>query len=43
MIGDKEGFIDTKGNIVINPQFDDTGWFSEGLARVRIGGKLGIH
>jgi hypothetical protein len=39
----KYGYIDKKGRIVINPQFDLALEFSEGLARVRveIGGKQG--
>ena len=44
-IGGKEGkwgFIDTKGQYVINPQFDGAGLFSEGLARVRIDSKGGF-
>ena len=41
-IGDKWGFIDTKGQYVINPQFDNAGEFSEGLAPVEIGGKYGF-
>ena len=28
-IGDKRGFIDRQGTLVINPQFDDAGGFSE--------------
>ena len=31
----KEGFIDKTGKIVINPQFDEVRYFSEGLAAVR--------
>lgn len=34
---DKWGYMDKDGNVVINPQFDDAGPFSEGLAAVRIG------
>jgi hypothetical protein len=41
-LADKWGFIDKTGNIVIQPQFDEIfGGFSEGLALVRIGDKLG--
>ena len=40
-IGDKYGYINPKGEIVINPQFDEAGSFSEGLADVKIGGKEG--
>jgi hypothetical protein len=35
--GDKTGFIDTKGRIVIAPQFDAAGSFCEGLAPVCMG------
>ena len=30
------GFIDKNGNIVIEPQFDEVGAFSDGLARVEL-------
>ena len=33
-VGGKWGFIDTKGEMVISPQFDEAGKFSEGLAAV---------
>ena len=39
----KRGYIDKTGKIVINPEFDDGGSFSEGLAWVNIGGKLNEH
>lgn len=35
----KWGYIDMKGKMVIEPQFDGVNDFSEGLARVNIGGK----
>ena len=38
-IGGKVGYINPKGEIVINPQFDEAKNFSEGLARVNIGGR----
>ena len=38
-IGDKWGYINKKGEFVINPQFDDARFFLEGLARVKIGVK----
>lgn len=41
-IGDRYGFINTKGRYVINPQFDDALWFSEGLARIKVGDKYGF-
>jgi len=37
----KHGYIDRTGKIVIPPQFDDAGPFSEGLADVKIGEKWG--
>ena len=33
----KEGFIDISGNIIIKPQFDEVGFFSEGLASIKKG------
>ena len=40
-IGDKNGYINQEGEIVINPQFDYARDFSEGLACVKIGDKYG--
>jgi hypothetical protein len=40
-IGDKWGYIDKTGAVVITPQFDSAGIFSEGLACVRKGRKVG--
>lgn len=37
----KWGFINRTGKIVITPQFEGAGVFSEGLAIVQIGGKWG--
>lgn len=37
----KYGYMDRKGNVVIEPQFDDAEQFSEGLACVKIGDKTG--
>ena len=37
----KYGYIDKKGQFVINPQFDEAESFFEGLAYVRIGEKVG--
>ena len=36
------GFIDKNGKVVIEPQFDDAGYFSEGLAGVEKDGKWGF-
>jgi hypothetical protein len=40
-VGGKIGFINKEGKLIVNPQFDDVGNFSEGLARVTIGDKWG--
>ncbi|MFL6209814.1 MAG: WG repeat-containing protein [Pyrinomonadaceae bacterium] len=37
----KYGYIDEQGTLVINPDFDMAGGFSEGLANVQIDGKWG--
>ena len=42
-IGGKYGFINTKENFVVNPQFDYVGSFSEGLADVKSRRQVGIH
>jgi hypothetical protein len=48
IVGSKIGYVDTKGNTAISPQFafDEgmfpyTGWFSEGLAAVKVGDRYG--
>ncbi|WP_223209986.1 WG repeat-containing protein [Picosynechococcus sp. NKBG042902] len=33
--------MDKEGTMVINPQFDSAGSFSEGLAAVRVGDRMG--
>lgn len=38
---DKWGFVNTQGEMVITPQYDDAQAFSEGLAAVRMGNKYG--
>ena len=38
----KYGFIDKNGKVVIEPQFDDAGDFSEGFAQVKKDGKWGF-
>jgi hypothetical protein len=40
-VGGKWGYIDRSGKMVIQPQFEYAGPFSEGLAVVQIEGKLG--
>src|SRR5690349_20692199 len=37
VVGDRWGFIDKGGKMVINAQFERAGSFSEGLAEVRLG------
>lgn len=38
----KYGFINQSGEVVIEPQFDKTWGFSEGLAAVKVDGKWGF-
>lgn len=40
-IGDRYGYQDKSGMIVIDPLFDEAGDFQAGLALVKVGGKLG--
>ena len=40
-VNDKFGAIDATGKVVIEPQYDDELKFSDGMARVRVGGKVG--
>ena len=40
-MGDKYGYINRKGNYIINPQFSDATNFYDGLALVRHNGKVG--
>ena len=40
-VGNKWGYVNPIGEIVIEPQFDDAKNFSEGLGRVQIGDKWG--
>ena len=40
-IGDKWGYINPGGEVVIKPQFDDTMMFSDGLAAIKISDKWG--
>jgi hypothetical protein len=35
------GFVDKTGNLIINPQFDEAASFTNGLARVKTGGRFG--
>jgi len=43
LIGEQWGYIDKENKLIIQPQFDEAGEFSEGLAAVRIGSKLVIE
>jgi hypothetical protein len=38
----KWGFIDTTGNVVVKPKYNEVENFSDGLARVRTGTKWGL-
>jgi plastocyanin len=40
--GNRFGFIDNDGRVVIAPQFDDAQWFAEGLAPVKVGSRWGF-
>jgi hypothetical protein len=40
-VGDKVGFIDTNGNIKIQPKFDTVSGFKEGMAYAKTGDKYG--
>ena len=40
--GGKWGFVDTEGNIVIKPQYEEAKSFSQGLAAVKADGKWGF-
>ena len=42
-IGDKWGFIDTKGAIVINPQFDDARVVFGGIGACKNWRQVGIY
>ncbi|WP_291950599.1 WG repeat-containing protein, partial [Campylobacter sp.] len=42
LINKKWGFINKKGEIVIEPKFDEVWSFSEGLVRVKLNGKYGF-
>ena len=39
--GNKWGFSTTDKKIVIKPKYSDVGWFSQGMASVKIGNKWG--
>jgi len=42
-VKDQRGFVDSTGKVVIEPQFDETGYFSAGLAWARtMDGAIGI-
>jgi hypothetical protein len=36
-INDKHGFRDRNGKMIIEPIYDQAGWFSEGLVTVQLG------
>ncbi len=40
-VNEKYGFMDIKGNVIVEPQYDDAGDFSEGYARVSKEGLYG--
>lgn len=40
-LDDLWGYVDNKGNLVIEPQFEYAGFFHDGLAKVRIKNKVG--
>ena len=43
LVGDKYGFMDARGKIVIEPQFDEANlYFSEGLCCVKSGERVGL-
>lgn len=42
LIGEKYGFINLKGDVVISPQYDSAGHFHCGLAYVEVNGKAGF-
>jgi hypothetical protein len=42
IVADKVGFVDQTGKVIINPQFDEAGFFSEGYAAVRQNNKAGF-
>jgi len=41
-VGDKFGYIDVNGLVIIEPKYDDCEYFSEGLAYVKLDGKVGF-
>lgn len=41
-VGEKWGYIDNTGKVVIQPQYDEVHFFSEGLAAVRMGDNWGF-
>ena len=38
----KWGFVDTKGNYLIEPKYDSIGYFYDGFASVKLNGKYGV-
>ena len=43
LVGEKWGYIDNNNKFIIQPQFDEVGEFSEGLAAVRVGAEWVIE
>jgi len=41
--GDKWGYCDSSKKILIQPAYDEVGFFSEGLAKVIVGGKFKVN
>jgi hypothetical protein len=41
VVGDRWGYVDASGNMVVNPQFEQAEFFSGGMANVRLAKKWG--
>src|SRR5205823_3344504 len=42
LLAERYGFVNTRGRVVIDPQWEDAGYFSEGLTPVKRNGKWGF-